>query len=264
MLTHIVQARSSLLRRINRFGSAVTRTTMRSSLQPSAAGLSSPRNRAWLSAFAQHVVARAWTLKWWDGCVDVEVVGCTGSMVSFEPAVLSLSDMGCINQIRRIVSDAIAGGCAQQPQATLEALLGLLMRPVEAMEKRKGRDKVKRKWVPCSLDDSVDYLPQVRLDLDRAEKVEIGGGGGGARESAGGDGVRISLLCSDDFNVAAQLPPGYWIDTREECASGTHAWHEICFKVLRRVAECCARCGMVLSVFVFRNWKATSGDSRIK
>jgi hypothetical protein len=40
----------------------------------------------------------------------------------------------------------------------------------------------------------------------------------------------MSLLCSNGFNVAAQLPAGLWMTSREECEGGARSWYDICTK----------------------------------
>ncbi len=103
--------------------------------------------------------------------------------------------------------------------------------------------KPKVHWVKCRFEEnSMDYLPQVFLDTSSSSAEGARGAGGAAAGGGGGGGVTgpgsasvvppgyvgISLLCSYDFNVAGQMPAGMYMTSREECASGRHAWYEIC------------------------------------
>ena len=160
------------------------------------------------------------------------------SKVSFAPAALSLSDMAAVNKARKMVSVAIAGeggsqGSVREIEVTVMALMNLLLRPGGTEDTKESDSGSQRKnWIACELERGTDYLPQISLATaaifqSASDQQESGGVGGEKVPHSRGSDPSISLLCSHDFNVAAQLPPGCWMSTREECSTGTHAWHEI-------------------------------------
>jgi hypothetical protein len=90
-----------------------------------------------------------------------------------------------------------------------------------------------KRWLKATLGPhDVEYLPEIRIlgqqdgEGEGAAAHAHGGGGSGGDDGA----VKISLLCSNGFDVAAQLPAGLWMTSREECESGTHSWYDICVK----------------------------------